>query len=237
MRNCCRFASKKTINITTMKLIYSLLTILTLTFTGFTQSGLYVKYETEIDATGEEGEMMASMMEGSTMELASNTKKTWVKTNTGSMMTMIMEMDTEKNEMTMLMTGMMGTMAFRGNPDDLNDEEEEVEADVDIELVSETKKILGHKCKKAIITDDEGNEAIYWYTEKFERPEGMEQMPNQVPGLCLEMELSPQEGISMKYTAIEFDDNADMKKFVIEIPEGTEVKSLEDMKNMGMGDN
>lgn len=220
-----------------MKFIYSLVTILAFTFTGFTQSGFYVKYETEIDANSDEGEMMASMMEGSTMELAANAKRTWVKTNTGTMMTMIMEMDTEKEEMTMLMTGMMGTMAFRGNPDDLNDGEEEVEADVDIELVSETKKILGHKCKKAIIADDEGNEAIYWYTEKFKRPEGMTQMPNQIPGLCLQMELSPQEGVYMKYTAIEFNDNSDMEKFVIEIPEGTEIKSLEDMKNMGMGDN
>jgi len=218
-----------------MKLIYSLVAVLAFTFAGFAQNPMYIKYETDIDASGEEGEMMAMMMDGTTMELAISSERTWVRTNMGTMMTMTMEMNSEANEMTMLMSGMMGNMAFQGSPDDLDEEGDEEEADVEIELVNETKKILGHKCKKAIITDAEGNEAIYWYTDQFKRPDNVSQMPNQVPGLCLEMELSPQEGISMKYTAIELTEDANMDKYTLVIPEGVEVQSFEDMQNMGMG--
>jgi hypothetical protein len=39
----------------------------------------------------------------------------------------------------------------------------------------------------------------------------------------------------MKYTAIEFNDKADMSNFAVVIPEGVEVGSLQDMQNMGGG--
>jgi GLPGLI family protein len=216
-----------------MKFIYSLLATITLTFTGFSQEGFYVKYETNIEATGEEGEMMAMMMNGSTMELAANEDRTWVKTEMGTMMTMEMEYDLKKENMLMFMSGMMGNMAFQGNPDDLDDGTNEEEEDIDMELTNETKKILKFKCKKAIIRDDNGYEAIYWYTEDFIRPEGMDQMPNQVPGLCLEMVLN-QEGMTMTYTAIDVKEKAKMADYKVVIPEGVEIKSLEDMKNLGM---
>ena len=216
-----------------MKFIYSLVAILAFTFAGFSQKGVYVKYETEIDASGEEGEMMAMMMNGSTMEIASNSEKTYVKTQMGTMMTMEMEMDIESNEMTMFMTGMMGNMAFQGNPEDLTEGQEEVE-EPEIELINETKEILGETCKKAVIKDDEGNTATYWYTENFKRPEGMDKMPNGIPGLCLEFEVGA-EGMTMKYTAIEFDDKAKMSEHELVIPDGVEIQSMEDMKNMGMG--
>lgn len=215
-----------------MKFIYSLVAILALTFAGFSQKGVYVKYETKIDASGEEGEMMAMMMNGSTMEVASNSEKTYVKTQMGTMMTMEMEMDIESNEMTMFMSGMMGNMAFQGNPDNMTDEDEENTPE--IELVDETKEILGETCKKAIMKDDEGNTGVYWYLEDFNRPEGMSQMPNDIPGLCLQFEVA-MEGMTMKYTAIEFDDKVKMVNYAVEIPEGVEVGSLEDMKMMGMG--
>ncbi|XOV69053.1 MAG: hypothetical protein ACFHU9_07660 [Fluviicola sp.] len=216
-----------------MKFIYSLVAVLAFTFAGFAQKGVYVKYETQIDATGEEGEMAAMMLNGSTMEIASNAERTYVKTNMGTMMTMEMGMDIESNEMTMFMTGMMGEMAFQGNADELSDGEEETEQP-DVELVNETKKILGETCKKAIIKDDEGNVATYWYTENFKRPEGMDKMPNGIPGLCLEFEVG-SEGMTMKYTAIEFEDKADMDDYQVVIPEGVEVQGLDAMKNMGGG--
>ncbi len=215
-----------------MKFIYGLVAIIAFTFNSVAQDAVYVKYETEIDATGEEGEMMAMMMNGSTMEVASSSERTWVKTQMGTMMTMEMEMDLDTEEMTMFMSGMMGSMAFQGKPEDLANEEEAETPE--IELVDETKVILGEKCKKAVMTDDEGNQAIYWYTENFKRPEGMEQMPNNVPGLCLEFQVV-SEGMTMKYTAIEFDDKAKMTEYELEIPDGVEIQSLEDMKNMGMG--
>jgi len=217
-----------------MKFIYSLVAVLAFTFAGFSQKGVYVKYETEIDATGEEGEMMAMMMNGSTMEVASGSEKTYVKTQMGTMMTMEMEMDISTNEMTMFMSGLMGNMAFQGNPEELADAEEEADQP-EIELIDETKEILGEKCKKAVMTDSEGNIATYWYTENFKRPEGMDQLPNSIPGLCLEFEVGVQGMATMKYTAIEFDDKAKMADYELVLPDGVEVQSLEDMQNMGMG--
>ena len=67
-----------------MKFIYSLVAVLAFTFAGFSQKGVYVKYDTEINASGEEGEMMAMMMNGSTMEVASSAQRTWVKNTNGN---------------------------------------------------------------------------------------------------------------------------------------------------------
>lgn len=214
-----------------MKLIYSLLAAICFTFVGFSQQGIYVNYETTVNASGEEDEMMAMMMNGSTMQVASSAKKTWVKTQMGTMMTMEMEMNVSDSVMTMFMTGMVGNMAFRGNPNDLGEDEKAEQPEV--ELLDETKIILGETCKKAVITDDDGNQATYWYTENFKRPEGMNQMPNNIPGLCLEFE-TQSPGMIMKYTAIKFDDKADMSDFEVVIPEGVEIQSLKDMQNTGM---
>ena len=217
-----------------MKFIYSLVAILAFTFAGFSQKGVYVKYDTEIDASGEEGDMMVMMMNGSTMEVASSAEKTYTKAKIGTMMTMEMQMDISDNEMTMYMTGMMGQMAFKGNPDDMMEEGEEKPEEPEIELVDETKVILGIKCMKAVIVDDEVNQSIFWYTEDFNRPKGMDQMPNGIPGLCLQFEVVNQ-GMTMRYTAVEFDDKANMDDYKVVIPADVDIQSLEDMKNMGMG--
>lgn len=216
-----------------MKFIYSLVAVLAFSFAGISQKGVYVKYETKIDATGEEADMMAMMMNGSTMELASNAERTYVKTQMGTMMTMEMQMLVKSEEMTIFMSGMMGNMAFQGNVNDLENGEEEEAEEPEIELVNETKEILGIKCKKAIVKDSEGNESIYWYTENFNRPEGMDKMPNGVPGLCLEFQQGT-EGMMMTYTAIEFNDKANMENYQLVIPDGVDVMSLEDLQNMGM---
>ncbi len=220
-----------------MKFIIGLVATLAISFAGFSQKGVYVKYETEVEASGENGEMMAMMMNGSTMELATSEEHTWVQTQMGTMMTMTLQLNSADEEMTILMTGMMGDMAFQGNPDELEEDREEIEeeSDLDMELVDETKEILGYECKKAIITDEEGNEAVYWYTDEIQRPDGVSQMPNQVPGLCLQFEQSAQEGMTITYTAIELDKKAKMSNYQIEIPEGVEVQSLSEMQNMGMG--
>ena len=216
-----------------MKLLFNLAAILFFTITVSAQDGLYIKYETQISGGNEENEMMEMMMTGSTMELAMNKDRSWVRTTMGARMNMEMSMDVKTNVMTMYMSGMIGDMAFRGNPDELDDDQDEPE--MDIQLIDQTKKINGITCKKAIITDEEGNKSEYWYTEDFKRPEGVKQMPNQVPGLCLEMILKMQEGLTITYTCIDFKENVDMSNYKINIPDGVEIQSLDEMSNMGMG--
>ena len=219
-----------------MKFIYFLILSICLTLTTFAQTGFYVKYNINIEASGEEAQMMKSMMDGSTMELAASGERTWVKSQIGSMMTTEMEMDVDANEMTMYMGGMMGKMAFRGNPDTLEDAKDEDDSTLTVDLLEETKEILGITCKKAVVNDKEGNTVTYWYTENFKRPEGMEQMPNDIPGLCLEFDVVTK-GIKMVYTASAFDDNVNMADYKLVIPEGVEIQSFDAMKTMGMGQN
>ena len=206
--------------------------LVSFSFVGFAQDSFYVKYETSIEGDGEDADMMVMMMEGSTMEVASDKDRTYVRTQMGSMMTMELEMNLDNNEMTMLMSGMMGTMAFQGDPDELNDGEED-EAIGELKLLDETKKISGYECSKAVLTDPNGAETTYWYTEKFQRPEGMEQLPNQVPGLSLEF-IVKNQGMTMKYTATLVKEKPNMMDYQLEIPEDVEVKTLEDLKNLGM---
>ena len=216
-----------------MKLLFNVAAILFFTLTLSAQDGIYVKYETQISGGNDETEMMEMMMNGSTMELAMNKDRSWVRTSMGTMMNMEMSMDVETNVMTMYMSGMMGDMAFRGNPDELENAQDEPE--LDIQLIDKKKEINGIICKKAVITDEEGNKSVFWYTDDFKRPEGLKQMPNQIPGLCLEMSLMMQEHMTMTYTCIEFKENIDMSNYEITIPNGVEIQSLEDMGNMGMG--
>lgn len=217
-----------------MKLIYSLLTFLIFMNVGLAQDRLYLKYEIEVEATSDDGEMMKSMMEGSYMELAMSPQGTWVKSAMGSMMTMTMEFEQESDEITMLMEGLMGTMAYRGTSAELNKNEDDVDTDdMKMELLDETKKILGYKCKKAVFTDEEGNQAIYWYTDKFERPDAIEQMPNQVPGLCFEMEIRADGDVKMIYTVVELKENIDFSDYKVIIPEGVEVQSFDVLNQMG----
>lgn len=219
-----------------MKPIFTFILSLCFVLNTFAQTGVYVKYDISIQANGEQAEMMKSMFEGSTMELAANADRTWVKSQVGTMMTTEMEMDVAKNEMTMYMGGAMGKMAFRGNADKLEDMQGEETESPNVELLDETKTILGVVCKKAVIKDEDGNSMSFWYTEEFERPEGMEQMPNEIPGLCLEFEMFT-EGIKMVYTASAFKDDANMADYTLTIPEGVEVQSFDAMKAMGMGGN
>lgn len=219
-----------------MKYFFSLLLIVAVTITGIAQDGFYIKYDAAINSTSEEGEMVAMMMQGSTMELAISPEKNWVKTHVGSMMTMTMELNiAEKNTMTMLMQGMMGTMAFRGDPDELKDDIDPETLNTQMEFFNETKTILGYECKKATLTDAGGNTAVFWYTEKIPRPEGVSQMPDQIPGLSLQFETAPQKGVTVTYTAVQINEQADMSEYQLIVPEGTEISDLKDMAKMGGG--
>ncbi|WP_152558090.1 hypothetical protein [Altibacter lentus] len=213
-----------------MKNTFLLALMLCIGLTALAQNSKFaVTYTLTVDATGEEGEMMAMMMQGATMTLASDGTSTYMKNSMGSMgdQEVLINMDTK--EMTMLMTGMMGDMAFQGKSDDLG---EETPNTGKVTLVNETKKILGIKCKKAILQDAEGETSVFWYTEKIKLPKNSKNMPNELPGLALEMIISTA-GVDMTYTATDLKENISMKDYTITIPEGVEVQPLDALMDMG----
>lgn len=216
-----------------MKSLLLITAFISSAFLSVAQTGTYIKYKMDVDAKDESMAMMESMMMGSTMEIATSSERTYAKNNMGALSVTEVEVTMEDKTMTMYMTGMMGKMAFQGNIDSLNTDEPD-STDIDLKLIDESKEILGYKCKKAVITDNAGNRSTYWYTEDIERPEGVSQMPNQIPGLCLQMEIS-NEMMNMTYTATDVKENSDISKYKITIPEGVDVQSFEDLENMGAG--
>ncbi len=79
-------------------------------------------------------------------------------------MSMSTVVDNETEEILILMGGMIGEKAVLTNSEEMEADQEEVEEPT-VTLTKEKKEIAGYKCKKAIITDADGNEMEYWYTE------------------------------------------------------------------------
>src|SRR5690606_40491910 len=99
----------------------------------------------------------------------------------GSIMKISTITNTEAENSLMLMSGMMGNIAVKITQEDV--ESAKVEApEMEIVLVDETKDIQGYKCRKAIATDEDGSESIFWYTEEINiNKEGQSYLNSQVP--------------------------------------------------------
>lgn len=111
--------------------------------------------------------------------------------------------------------------------------------DFDIRYENETKEILGYTCKKAVITDEDGVESTFWYTEDiFIIKTGQAYLNEKVPGFPLEYDMY-RNGMKISAKATAVDTKIDKKKvkelFSTEIPAGYVEKTLEDFKRMGQG--
>jgi GLPGLI family protein len=134
------------------------------------------------------------------------------------------------------MGGMMGNKAVKTTMTELNEQQPD-DADLDIEFVSETKDIQGYKCKKAVLTGKDGQQAIFWYTEEIEiNKAGQSYLNDQIPGFPMEFEIN-QGGMKMSMKATFFEKkipgNAS-ELFSMEIPAGYQEMSLNAMQSMGM---
>lgn len=213
-----------------MKTNLILLSFLFLQLIGFSQKGLYVRYDIKIKGVTEETVPIADMMEGSFMELAISSQRVYVSTDMIFQKTEI-ETNEETNIMTMYLSGSVGNMAFRGNQKEFEEASEETyekEDDPEIIYYKETKKILGYVCKKAVIRNAGGTSNTFWYTEKIKPVKGLDQFPNQLPGLCLQMEIE-SENLNMVFTASEVKVEIDISQYTITIPEGDEIRPLTDL--------
>lgn len=196
----------------------------------------HLSFDIDIEADGPDAEMAKSMFEGSTMEMYFKGKKVRSEMNMG-IMNVVTIADGDSEEMLMLMGGMMGNTAVRSTFQELEDmSEEEDTPEMDVELIDEHKEILGYDCKKAILSDDEGNEFTYWYTEEMKiNREGQRNMNDEIPGVPLEYSFM-QGPMKMTLTATNFDKkikNAD-ELFDTTTPDGYNEMTMEELQNMGM---
>ena len=202
---------------------------------GFTNAQAeegHITYKISIES---DDAAIASMMEGSTFEIFFKGEKSRIDMSMGMMFSMVTI--TDGKDILMLMGGMMGKKAVLTSKKDLEKdlEKEGKEPDVDVKFVSGKKKVAGYDCKKAIIMDGDGNEIVYWYTEKLKLADpGQSNAQGNIPGIALAFEMDRQ-GMVMSYIATSVEESIkDKSLFKMVIPDGYEKMTMEEMKSMGM---
>ncbi len=199
-----------------------------------------ITYEIEMSSDDPELSMAVMMFSGSKMNLYFADKKARTDLEMGSMMSMSTVIDSESGEILMLLGGMIGDKAVRTTTEEMTEDSDADDADEPtITLTKEKKEIAGYKCKKAIITDADGNEMEYWYTEEIPTVSTEKNAAAaKLPGLALEYSID-KDGMIMSFTATSVKTKLDKEtieeKLSLEIPEGYEEMTYEEFTSMGMG--
>jgi GLPGLI family protein len=107
----------------------------------------------------------------------------------------------------------------------------------EVTLENETKVIEGYTCKKAIVTDEEGTESVFWYTEEISvAKKGQNYLNESIPGFPMQSEIN-NNGLKMIMTVTKVDKKLDKKAtelFDMTIPSGYKEMTMEQLKSMGM---
>lgn len=218
-----------------------LLTFLTATVICMTHAQLkegHIVYKIESTTDNPDMQMAVGMMQGSTMEVYFKEKATRGEFKMGSMMTTTTISDETNGDVLMLMSGMMGNMAIKSNSKD----QQPVDADtpapkVEVTITTETKVIEGYTCKKAVVTDEEGDVANFWFTEEIiVSKKGQNSLSDDVPGFPMQFEIN-KGGMTMSMTVTKVETSLPKNSkelFSMTIPEGYKEMSPEEMKQMGM---
>jgi len=174
-------------------------------------------------------------MDNSLLEIFFSDGKTRTNFFMGEMMTTMTTNIKGQDTSLVLIDGMMGKIAMKVTDADIDDERRMAQEKREIELVDESKKVMGYTCKKAIITEAGGEESVVWYTDEIlpSHREG-DYLHKEIPGLPLEM-YSTRGKMEFKMEAFEF--KGKLKKeaeiFSLEIPAGYTLKSMDEMKQFG----
>lgn len=198
----------------------------------------HVKYKIEVSTENPDMEMVVGMMQGSTLDIYFKEKMTRAEMKMGSMMNITTISNEKSGEILMLMSGMIGKKAISTSTEELQGETEVEKPTYEVELVDETKEIAGYSCKKAILTDEDGNENIFWYTEEIEvSKKGQSYLNENVPGYPMQYEIN-NNGFVMGMTVTEIKEElskAELKLFNMDIPDGYAEMTMEELQQMGMG--
>jgi GLPGLI family protein len=174
---------------------------------------------------------LATMMNGSTMDLFFMPGKAKVEVKMGSMMEMTTVTDSKADKSLMLMSMMGSKMAMESK---LSEADKDAVAAPKAKITTETKEIIGFKCTKAIVTTEDVKELIVWYTKEIKAGlAGLEQFTNiGVDGVPLEFS-TEQSGMNITFVATKFEKKVDEKIFSLTVPEGYTVITPEELEKMG----
>lgn len=133
----------------------------------------------------------------------------------------------QENKMSTVLVDMMGKKVAIENKGDESNETELPS----IDYVNESKTIAGYLSKKAIISDDEGNKTIVWYTEELPSL-GLYKKMKGLKGFPMEFEMN-QNGISSKISVSKIsEESISDSEFII--PSEYEKVSQEEFQQMMM---
>ena len=196
---------------------------------------LKIKYDIIMKSSDPAMQTQLQMSEGSTLTLYAKGDKSRVEMKMGELMTTTTIIDLTKKRGLTLMDGMLGKQGATFEGEDF-EKFSSTDSDAEIELVDETKTILGYKCKKAIAyLEDDGGEMVFWYTEDIDVADAFlgEYSKFGLPGVALEYGVEQAE-ITMKFVASKFETSIkdDKGLFDLKIPAGYTEKSFKDMMNM-----
>ena len=225
------------INCTMRKILLSLGFSFVCTLLSFAQlTEGHISYKIDMTSDDPDMQMAIGMMQGSTLEVYFKDKTTRAEMKMGAIMNITTISNETSGDVLMLMCGMIGQNAIKTTTSELEKENTE-KPKYDVQLVDETKTIEGYACKKAILTDEEGNESVFWYTEEIDiSKKGQSYLNEDVPGFPMQYDLN-NNGMKMTMTVSQLEKKLDKKSvslFEMAIPEGYKEMTMEDLKSMGM---
>jgi GLPGLI family protein len=225
------------INCTMRKILLSLGFSFVCTLLSFAQlTEGHISYKIDMTSDDPDMQMAIGMMQGSTLEVYFKDKTTRAEMKMGAIMNITTISNETSGDVLMLMSGMIGHNAIKTTTSELEKENTE-KPKYDVQLVDETKTIEGYACKKAILTDEEGNESVFWYTEEIDiSKKGQSYLNEDVPGFPMQYDLN-NNGMKMTMTVSQLEKKLDKKSvslFEMAIPEGYKEMTMEDLKSMGM---
>ena len=193
-------------------------------------------YTIEASSENPDMQMVTGMMQGSTLDIHFKDKITRSEMKMGSMMNIVTVSNENSGEILLLMSGMVGKNAILMTTEEI-EALSEGKPEMNVELLDETKTIEGYLCKKAVLSDENGGESIFWYTEEIEISKvGQTYLNKEVPGFPMQYDLN-NKGLKMTMTVTKTEKKLDKNArslFDMEIPEGYKTLTLEELGNMGM---
>lgn len=197
----------------------------------------HVSYEISVSSDDPEMAMAIMMMDGSSMDVYFSGDLVCTELNFGAMFSMSTVANDKSGEVLMLMGGMMGNKAVLTTQEEMKADADETAVEPTVVLHKDKKKILGYKCKKAVLIDQDGNEMIYWYTKAIKPKNPDVNSPaNKIPGLALEYQTN-QGGMLMSFVATNVEkslkEDKKTEKLSMTVPEGYETLTYEEFSGMG----
>lgn len=190
-----------------------------------------VTYDMNFSSDNPEMAMISSMMAGSKMTMYFTAGKSRTDVSMGMMGTSTTVSD-QKAKRSVTWVDMMGT---KYATETVLEEMPATQEEQTVEITTETKEILGYACTKALITSAEAGVLTVWFTKDIQAfTSGQNYYNSSIPGFPLSMNISTN-GITIDMVANKVEKKVNKKLFSTKIPEGYEIKTAEELQEMGGG--